>query len=60
MEKETYTIPLSVLNEIIEYIEDAEVKIEGEWGTSRSLEELIRDNEMPDLYNHLIAIRDKT
>ena len=32
------------------YIEDAEHKIDGEWGHCRSVEQLISDGEMPDLY----------
>jgi hypothetical protein len=49
-----------VLDEIIEYIEDTEQTIDGEWGSGRDLKELIRDKEMPELYDKLIALRNGT
>jgi hypothetical protein len=36
------------------YIEDAERKIDAEWGSCRSLEELILAGEMPDLYAEVL------
>ena len=33
-----------------EYIETSEKKIENEWGTCRSVKELIKDGEMPEIY----------
>jgi hypothetical protein len=33
-----------------QYIEDAEHQIDGEWGNGRSVEQLISDGAMPDLY----------
>jgi hypothetical protein len=33
-----------------QYIEDVERQIDGEWGNCRSVEQLISDGEMPDLY----------
>jgi len=38
-----------LLKEIKEYIESAEVVMQEEWG-GESLEELIENKEMPDLY----------
>ena len=37
-----------------EYIEQVEVKIEGEWGVGRSLEELIAADGMPALYAEVL------
>jgi len=42
-----------------EYIEQAEVKIEGEWGVCRSLEELISVGEMPQLYTEVLRRLDE-
>ena len=33
-----------------QYIEDVEHQIDGEWGNCRSVEQLISDGAMPDLY----------
>ena len=45
-------------DEIIEYIENTERRIDAEWyGDNRSLEELIKDKVMPELYNKLLALR---
>lgn len=38
------------LKMIMIYIEYCEVKIDGEWGSCRTLSELIRDDMMPDTY----------
>jgi hypothetical protein len=38
---------------IIDYIERAEVVIDGEWGRCRELDQLIKDGEMPEIYNEL-------
>ena len=46
-----------LLDEIIEYIENTEETIDGEWGSGRSLKQLIKDNEMPELYNKLILLK---
>ena len=54
---DVYTLSPAVLDEIIEYIEDTERIIDGDWGSSRDLEELIRDKEMPELYDKLIALK---
>jgi ribosome-associated protein YbcJ (S4-like RNA binding protein) len=39
-----------LIKQIKEYIEETEVKVDGEWGDCRDLKELIRDGEMPDIY----------
>jgi hypothetical protein len=52
-------IDIKTLDEIIEYIEDTEVCIDGEWGSCRGVDELIEDQGMPDLYNRLIEIKTK-
>jgi len=50
-------VDFKVLDEIIEYIEDTEQTIDGEWGSCRNLKELIRDKQMPELYDKLITLR---
>jgi hypothetical protein len=47
-----------LLDEIITYIEDCEVQIDGEWGSGGTLGELIRDNDMPKLYTKLLALKE--
>jgi hypothetical protein len=47
----------TVLDEMIEYIEDSDQKIEWEWGSCRSLQEVKDAKEMPDIYYKLIALR---
>ena len=54
---DVYTLLPAVLDEIIEYIEDTEQTIDGEWGSCRDLKKLIRDKQMPELYDKLIALR---
>lgn len=39
-----------LLERIKEYIEQMEVRVEGEWGNCRELDQLIADRSMPDLY----------
>ena len=41
---------LELLLEIKEYIEVCEAQIENEWGCSRTLDELIAERNMPDVY----------
>lgn len=48
----------SLLDEIIKYIEDVEDKIEGEWGSRRPLDQLIKENAMPDIYYKLVSMRE--
>lgn len=48
----------NLLDEIIKYIEDVEDKIEGEWGSRRPLDQLIKENAMPDVYYKLVSMRE--
>lgn len=54
---DVYTLLPAVLDEIIEYIENTEETIDDEWGSCRKLKELIRDKQMPKLYDKLLALR---
>ena len=47
----------TILNEMINYIEQTEQTIDGEWGSYRNLQELIKDNDMPKLYDKLLALK---
>ena len=42
------------LEQIKLYIENAEETIDGEWGSARSLAQLIREEEMPELYHEVL------
>jgi len=55
MEKEI-TISSVLLKAIIKYIEETQVTIDSEWGSFRDLKDIIKDGDMPKLYNDLIAI----
>lgn len=46
-------ISYKLLLQIKQYIEDVEVQIEGEWGSCRELDELLRDDAMPIIYYKL-------
>ena len=52
-----YTLLPTVLDEMIEYIEETDQQIEWEWGSCRSLQEVKDDNDMPDIYYKLIALK---
>lgn len=52
-----YTLSPTVLDEMIEYIEEAVETVDGEWGSSRSFEQLKKDGCMPELYHKLITLR---
>jgi hypothetical protein len=54
---ELYTLLPDVFDEIISYIEEMEQTVDGEWGSGRLLKELIKDEDMPYLYNKLIALK---
>tara|TARA_R110002111_G_C5741117_1_gene349641 strand:+ start:335 stop:547 length:213 start_codon:yes stop_codon:yes gene_type:complete len=54
---ELYTLLPTVLNEMIEYIEETEQTIDGEWGSCRNLKELIKDKDMPGLYKTLLTLK---
>ena len=53
----TYTLSTVLIDEIIKYIEETEMRIEYEWGSCRNLEQLIKNNIMPELYNKLLALK---
>lgn len=53
---ENIEISKKLLKEIIKYIEEVEVQIDGEWGSCRSLKELVKDEDMPNLYNKLVKL----
>ena len=43
-------INYDIFNEILEYIENTEETIDGEWGSARTRKELIEQGDMPDIY----------
>ena len=50
-------LPAVLLDEIIKYIEETEETIDGEWGSSRSVEKLIEHNCMPELYAKMLTLK---
>lgn len=50
-------LPAVLLDEILTAIANYEEIIDGEWGSCRSAEQLIKDGCMPKLYNKLLAIK---
>jgi hypothetical protein len=54
---ELYTLLPTVLDEMIEYIEETNQQIEWEWGSCRSLQEVKDAKEMPDIYYKLMALK---
>ena len=48
-----------LLKEVKRYIEHMEFEIEGEHGVGRSIEELIKNHEMPPLYSLIIEELEK-
>jgi hypothetical protein len=50
-------LPAVLLDEIIKYIEETEEILDGEWGYSRSVEKLIEDDCMPELYAKMLALK---
>lgn len=52
-----YRLLPTVLDEMIEYIEETDQQIEWEWGSCRSLQKVKDDNDMPDIYYKLIALK---
>lgn len=45
---------LILLNRIKDYMEYTAIKIEHEWGACRSLKELIKSDDMPELYDEIL------
>ena len=54
---ELYKLLPTVLDEMIEYIEETDQQIEREWGSCRSLQEVKEAKEMPDIYYKLMALK---
>lgn len=54
---ELYTLLPTVLDEMIKYIEETDQRIEWEWGSCRSLQEVKDARDMPNIYYKLIALR---
>lgn len=52
-----HVLPAVLLDEIINYIEEMEETVDAEWGSCRSVEELIKDNCMPELYAKMLALK---
>lgn len=50
------TVPIRVFNELMDYIENAEVMYDGEYGHSRDIQTLIKQKCMPKLYNELLTL----
>ncbi|MEY2882167.1 MAG: hypothetical protein RLZZ15_4547, partial [Verrucomicrobiota bacterium] len=44
-----------LLHDVKSYIESTEVSNDGEWGSSRSLAELIEAKAMPEIYARVLA-----
>ena len=45
--------------EIVQYIEQAEVMLDGEFGAGLTLSELVKGKHMPDVYYKIIKIANK-
>jgi hypothetical protein len=50
-------LPADLLDEIIKYIEEAEEEFDGEWGSGRTVKELVEYNYMPELYYKMLALK---
>jgi hypothetical protein len=51
------TISRTLLDEALRYIEEEEYWVEQNFGGCRTLEELIKGDAMPEVYDKLVAIR---
>lgn len=56
-EDTVYIVNVKIVDEMIDYIEKCEQKIDSEWGESMDIESLKRDEDMPDIYYKLIDIK---
>lgn len=45
-----------LLLKVKKYIEDTQETIDGEWGSCRKKEQLIKDNVMPEIYDEIISL----
>ena len=57
MSGKSYTLSAEVLDEVLKHIEETDQLIEWERGDMRSLQKVIDDNDMPDVYYKLIALK---
>lgn len=46
----------NILKDCKTYIEDAEERFDGEWGSCRDIAKIILDNNMPDLYEKICEV----
>jgi hypothetical protein len=44
----------ALLEEMKDYIEDAQKMIDSEWGSCRSAKEIFKDGDMPEIYNKVL------
>lgn len=56
--KQKIEVTKDFLLEIIKYINDLETTIDDEFGMCRSIEEIISEEEMPEIYTKLKALVD--
>ena len=56
MDNKTVTISLELLQKMVEYVESKEMIMDWERVSSRDLEELIQEEEMPELYYELTSL----
>jgi len=54
---EYYILLPTTLDKMINYIENMEVMVDNEFGDIRNLTQIIIDNDMPEIYNELLAIK---
>ena len=55
--RDSVVLTPDLLEKVIEYIEEAEVVSDGEWGSNRNLKQLVEDGVMPDIYGRLLEIK---
>lgn len=44
----------ALLEEMKDYIEDAQKIIDSEWGSCRSIEEILKDGDMPEIHSKVL------
>lgn len=47
---------IELIKEVLQYIEDVEQKIEGEFGSCRIFEQIVADGDAPEVYGKLKAL----
>ena len=48
-----------MLDRVIKYMEESEESFDGEYGVGRDLHDIVLDGDMPELYDELLALRNK-